>query len=280
MSRLPPLAALCLCLAAPAEAAPEKSSKIAFVLLSRAQLPAAAEVARAFATFAPKGERLRPAGAPVGKPQRAVQQFELGTGGTTFVALMPVPVPKGEADEAARYSVSALGTGWKLPAHKAHLLVTLTQTGDVRKVDVLSRFTSLLAAVAQSSPAVGIYWGDAGATHDPKFFLKVAREPEVVSRLFLWTGMSMAREKDGRLSLLSLGMEQLGLPDLLLVAPKSAADEAMSAFFEFLEVITNEGKPIPENDTVGRSAEERLPVHYVPSPADPSRKVWRVELPR
>ena len=45
-----------------------------------------------------------------------------------------------------------------------------------------------------------------------------------------------------------------------------------------LEVIIRDGKPIPEGDTVGRSATEKLPVHYVASPADPKAKVWRVEM--
>jgi hypothetical protein len=36
---------------------------------------------------------------------------------------MPAPVPNHEADKAARYSLSALGGRWELPAHKAHLTV-------------------------------------------------------------------------------------------------------------------------------------------------------------
>ena len=39
------------------------------------------------------------------------------------------------------------------------------------------------------------------------------------------------------------------------------------------------GEALPEGDTVGRTASEKLPVHYVPSPVDLKVKVWRVELP-
>ena len=35
---------------------------------------------------------------------------------------------------------------------------------------------------------------------------------------------------------------------------------------------------MPDGDTVGRTAAEKLPAHYVPSPVDPKAKVWRVEL--
>src|SRR5262245_32870839 len=147
MNLFAPVVAVLLCFASPASAA-ERQLKIAFVLLSRSELPQPAEVVRAFASYAPKGESLRASGPPAQKPGRAeeVQQFELGTGGTVFVALIPAPVPRGEADEVARYSISSLGTGWKLPGHKAHLLVTISQEGG-RKLDVLTRFTSVLAAV-------------------------------------------------------------------------------------------------------------------------------------
>lgn len=277
------LLALCLlCLVvseaqADVGAAKGKAIHLAFVLLSEARVPKGEEIARAFASFAPKDQRLSLRGSKTEKAaQTEILEFDLSPSGMAFIALMPVAVPKGEAEDAVRFSVSAMGTGWKLPVHKAHLVVSLRDA--VSSLETLSRFTSLLAAVAESSPAVGIYWGDAGATHDPKFFVSTAREREVVSRTMLWTGVSVVREANGRLSLLSLGMKQLNLPDLLLIAPKSAGNEALGTFFDLLGYVADLGKPLPEGDTVGRTESERLPVHYVPSPIDPSTKVWRVEL--
>ena len=76
-----------------------------------------------------------------------------------------------------------------------------------------------------------------------------------------------------------MGMRQLGLPDLLLIADKTPQSEAIETMYDFLGYITECGEAIREGDTVGRSAEEKLPVRYVSSPLDPSIKVWRVELP-
>jgi Domain of unknown function (DUF4261) len=252
---------------------------LAFILLSKPALPKSEEVVRAFALFAPREQRLRPGGTQnKTRSEKDILEFEVSSGGMAFVALMPAPVPKGEADDAVRFSVSAMGTGWKLPAHKAHLIVTLKSTDSPSMVATLSCFTSLLAAVAKASSAVGVYWGNAGATHDSEFFISTAREPGIIPRITLWTGVSLAREQDGRLSLLSLGMDQLNLPDLLLVAPKSTGNDALATFFDFLGYVAERGKPIPEGETVGRTADERLPVKYVTSPIDPSKKVWRVEL--
>jgi hypothetical protein len=253
---------------------------LAFVLLPKARLPKAEEIARAFDHFATTREqRLLPKGSKADeKNDVEVLEFEIQPGGSAFVALMPVPVPNREADDAAKFSLSAMGTGWKLPVHSAHAIVTLKDTKAVM-ADRLSLFTSLVAAVTEASNAVGVYWGEAGATHDPKFFLSMAEDRDVYSRIMLWTGVSVAHEKDGRLSLLSIGMKQLNLPDLLLIAPKSTpSSAALTAFFDFLGYCVEFGKALPEGDTIGRTADERLLIHYVISPMDPKAKVWRVEL--
>jgi hypothetical protein len=278
------LLVLCTVCWAPADASADlqggkgQKMNLAFVLLGGPQFPKGEDVVRAFPAFAGKDLRLRLRPNKEKPPSAAVLEFELGSGGKAFVASIPAAVPKGEADSGVRFSISALGTGWKLPAHKAHLVVTLQESESTSSVEALSRFTSLLAAVAKASRAVGIYWGGAGATHDANFFISTAESQGIVPRIMLWTGVSVAGEADGRLSLLSLGMNQLNLPDLLLVAPKSASDAALETFVDLLGYLAQVGKPLPEGDTVGRSADERLPVRYVPSPIDGTTKVWRVEL--
>lgn len=252
---------------------------LAFVLLGQPEYPEGQAIARAFAPFASAGQSLllRTTAAQRTDSVR-VSEFELRPGGTAFIAMMPMAVPKGEAEGGVRFSVSALGTGWKLPLHRAHLVVTLRNTEDTSAVEAISHFTSLLAAVAAASGAVGVYWGSAGATHDARFFTSVAESQGIVPRIMLWTGVSVVSEADGRLSLLSLGMKQLELPNLLLVAPNSASNLALETFFDLLAYVAERGAPLPEGDTVGRSVDERLQVRYVPSPIDANDKVWRVEL--
>jgi hypothetical protein len=249
--------------------------KHAFVLLSAPALPKGEDVERAFASYAAKGQTLRLRPSKLKKPDGETLEFDTAGGGYAVVALMPAPVPNHEPDEAARNSVSALGGRWKLPPHRAHLVVAQGGGSPLESLDAL---TSILAAVVEASPAVGVYWGNAGATHDPKFFRELAREHEASSRLPLWSGVSIAREADGRLSLLSLGMRQLELPDLLLVAPSGKANEALAVLYDLLAYVVSRGRPLPDGDTVGRTAAEKLPVHHVPSPVDPQVKVWRVEL--
>ena len=250
---------------------------LAFVLLSKPVMPKDVEVARAYAHFT-KGESLRVADTK-SDGKLSVATFDLGAYGKAFVALMPVPVPNGEAEAAARFSLSSLGTSWKLPPHQAHLVVTMQSVPGDKALETLQRFTSLLAAVTQVSPAVGVYWGEAHATHDPKFLVAMADNPDPFARLVLWNGVSLANEGAARVSLLSLGMKQLGLPNLLLTAPRTKTGEALPTLFDLLSYLTQRGTPLPEGDTVGPTEQDKWTVHYVASPVDPKEQVWRVELP-
>lgn len=257
----------------------EPSTNLAFVLLSEPQAPDAEAISMAFRDFADAGEELRQESDDKAEANNQIVSLNFSTGERSFVALMPIAVPNGEADEGAQFSLCRFQDGWELPPHNAHLLVSFNSAPDASPLVSLSRFTSLLAAVTRTSPAVGVYWGNAGATHGSEFFVSVASAESVATRMMLWSGMSLAREEDGRLSLLSLGMEQLNLPNLLLVAGAESEADSIETMYDLLYYVAKRGEALPEGDTVGRTDGDRLPVHYVSSPVDSKKKVWKVELP-
>lgn len=258
----------------------EPSLNFACVLLPEARLPDADAVALAFRDYAAAGEELRTEqGASEDDASSQALSLILTTGEKSFVVLMPAAVPGGEADYNAQFSLSRFSENWEAPRHTAHLMVTFHAASDSPPAVRLSRFTSLLAAVMKASSAVGVYWGSAGATHGSEFFLAVASEQGIAPLMMVWSGVSIIRGEDGRLSLLSLGMEQLDLPNLLLVAGRDSENSAIETMLDLLTYVATRGEPLPEGNTVGRTGDEHLPVHYVPSPIDPEKEVWRVELP-
>ena len=255
------------------------SIKIAFVLLSEAVLPDAESVVQAFSEFAGAGEKLKVNTSETSEEAKGkVLSFDLGAGEMAFVALMPAAVPNGEAEFYVQHSLSSFKDGWELPQHTAHLLVTYHPKGNAKPIVDVSLFTSLVAAVTKVSPSVGVYWKDAGATHEADFFTGIASENGIVPRMMLWSGISIAREKDGRMSILSTGMEQLSLPDMLLVTSETSGSDVIETVYDLLSYVAERGEPIPDGDTIGRSNDERLSVCYVKSPIDAKKKVWRVEL--
>lgn len=161
--------------------------------------------------------------------------------------------------------------------HVAHLAV-VSLSPKASPVERLLRHTRVVAALTKASHAIGVYEGNANATHDPAFYVDVvANGPDLP--LMLWNGISLAKTPD-TVELLTLGMAQLGFPDLLLVGPAGQGNDALLFAFNLLGYVISRGGPIPEGETVGRTAAEKLPVTYVPSPVDPSVRVMKVELPR
>jgi hypothetical protein len=272
--------------ARPGAPAPEVTRRhLAFVLLGKAELPRAGRVIASFERLAPAGvARLRlPPGEP-GEGDGDALVLDLGEEGRVMIGLVPAPVPKEEADRHAQWSLAGAAQGWTLPPHRAHVIVAWMQASARPPLESVKRFTWILAAVADASRALGVYWSDSGATHPADHFVRVAAKADSPLMVTLWSGLSIASDRGDpeRMSLVSLGMSQLELPELELSAPRTAEKgAALGFFYDLLAYEARRGAAIPEGDTVGRSAEERLRVKYVrsPVPGKEGEKVWRVELP-
>lgn len=245
---------------------------LSFVLLPTSQMPSLDEFRSTW------GDVARGAAAPNVRAWDS-ESAELDVDGvTTIVSLMPFPVPKQEAEAAAARSLSAMRSGGFSPApHVAHLMIASTSPTHSH-VERLLRHTRVVAALTKVSRAIGVYEGNASATHEPSFYVNVAANgPQ--PPLMLWNGVSIAKGAETT-EVLTLGMGQLELPDLLLVVPSGQGNEGLAFVFDLLSYVISRGSAIPEGETVGRTAEEKLPVSYVPSPVDPATRVMKVELPR
>lgn len=204
--------------------------------------------------------------------KKGVASFSVG-GAKVMAALMPAPVPEGEADGATEHSLSGLDGSWTLPEHRAHLIVM--PDGKAKEgLEALATFTRVVACIVRAMDAVGVYWGAGGATHHPEFVVNIAHSE---LPLPVWVGLSIAKAKKG-VEALSLGMKQLELPDLVLRAPKIDG-EVLEFFYDLLAYVARRGKAIPAGETVGRDEKEKLKVKYEKSPVDETQDVWVVEFP-
>ena len=214
------------------------------------------------------------------------------SGARVRVLAVPGPVPNAEADTAAFLSLSAVNGRWRLGQHAAHLALSLdgsmqTQaegllgrlSGSTRtatQLERLSTFTRVVAAVSKAASGIGVYWAGGPVTHAPDFFHEVAKETTLP--LPLWVGVSVTPEPGGRTSLLSFGMQQVSLPDLLLIAPSADLADSVDFFFSALATIAERARPPEEGETIARSLLSRPRVHVAASPVDPNVRVWKLEV--
>lgn len=255
--------------------------QVAYVLLATPALPTADAIVGAFGDFGGDGDSIRAVtpdrAGPAGHRATDVE-LDLCDGDQAAVSLVPTPFPNGEADRFVRYSLFAIRNGFQLPPHDAYLTVSLQGSPDTPPMERVSRFTSLVAAVVRASAAVGVYWPAAGATHEGAFFTRSAASPKRHHRVALWSGLMGTPVADGPLSILSLGMTQLALPDLYLVAPDAQHMQLLTTFYDLLAHLVIRGRPMGDGESIRFTDGRRLTGHYAASPIDPGRQVWRVDI--
>lgn len=235
----------------------------------------AAAVSRTYADLAPGGSQM----VAEGSEKEATTWRIEGADAMVTAGVMPRPVPGDEAEFHAQFSVGAFAGKRADTRHDSHIIVFMHGAGARSQKDALQRFTVSLAAIAQALQAPAVYWGNARATHSREFFVSEVVRAKGQIPITLWTGISFAREASGRASFLSLGVrEHLGLPDLLLTAPWPQRTQALGRVFDILLYTANRGTALPDGDTVGTTATERLPVRYVASPVDPKQTVMSIDL--
>ncbi|MBD5782327.1 DUF4261 domain-containing protein [Pelagicoccus sp. NFK12] len=250
---------------------------LAFVLLEEPSLPSAEALARAFAKYhCGQGELVVEAS---GEGNQKIITVSLPKLGTAFIALVDAKVPNNEAENHCDYSLESLSSPQASIEHRAHLMVTSLGTLEgTTPLEGIDAFTSLLAGIVESSSATGVYWGNSRATHSREFFLSLAGDCSVMPRVILWNGFSRGRENKHSMSFLSMGMNQLGLPELYLVFPQDETSVAVERFFDLLSYVAQRGEAIPAGDTIGASESQRIPVRYVKSPAGDKTTVWKIDL--
>ncbi|MFT3713969.1 MAG: hypothetical protein QM817_40425 [Archangium sp.] len=195
----------------------------------------------------------------------------------TALSLRPIagPVPNAEAETSAFLSLSSL-KGWRLGKHTAHLALSLDHAARSASLAQLSHLTKFAACVARATGALGVHWGGGPVTHSTEFFTEVAREADLP--LPLWVGVSVTPEGGGRSALLSFGMTQRQLPELLLTAPDTELPDALDFFFSALATVAERGVAPEDGERIPRSLFSRPKVSYGESPVEPGKRVWKVAL--
>jgi hypothetical protein len=195
---------------------------------------------------------------------------------TTYVAVMPAPVPNGEAESHCRYSLESVFRGPEIKGHTAHILV-ITRTESPTSVDSLKIHLRNTAAVAKAHEAVAVYDAASCATHTADFYLEEIQRAELPVAII--SGISVANEDNDRLSVLTLGLRQLGLRELLVEVSRTNWDDGIDFIMNLASYVIGRGQQIPDGDTVGYSDTQRLRVTYRTSPLEQTEQVAFLALP-
>jgi hypothetical protein len=203
--------------------------------------------------------------------------FELD-GAAVTLTLVRAPIPWGDLEGPARAAWHWPEAAERLKSHLAHVIIAVLAPG-MERIATMVLLTRVVAAVAATTDASGVYWGEGPVVNAPDDFVEEAKR---TSRerlpLYLWLAFQLSRNPDGTFTLATSGMRSFGFMELELVAIREKPATLVDRAFNFAHYLLEHGPVLEDGHTIGLSTEERFRIRHVPSAVDPSRTVYRIEL--
>lgn len=187
-------------------------------------------------------------------------------GFSIVIGLMPAPIPNGEAEYYAKANYMWRDAEKFVARHKAHLLVTVMGDGDM--IDRARLYVKVTSSLLAQETAIALY--SEGAVYQPEMFrdcasmLRDGTMPGALPILNLvWFGLY----GDGKVAgVYTYGMRHLGKEEMEVYVPSESAD--LNAIRNFLvsvaAYVVGEDVVLRDGETIGFSAEEKLPIKVSP----------------
>jgi hypothetical protein len=186
-------------------------------------------------------------------------------GGTVKMLSLPAPVPPQELEGPV-----ALAWHWptarqEVAAHRGHVIVHTSGTEPDRSGWRLLH-GRLVAAVVATTPAVGVYVGDAMMVRSRDDWLDEALATEGDGLpILLWVGINPVREADGRVSAYTTGMSGFGIMEMEVRASARPVQEVMDRLIDAALYQMGTDKRLGDGETFGFSETDRHLVRHLPS---------------
>ncbi len=173
-------------------------------------------------------------------------------------SLMPAPVPGGEAERFA-----AANYFWKeavevTKTHTAHLLISVM--GDKKDpVKAAKLFTALAASVLEQPEVLGIY--TSGTVLAPDHYIQVASDMKNGDLPVMdWIYVGLYQGQKGVCGY-TYGLTAFGREEMEVLDSAHAPGEILEFLYDLCIYMLKSDAYIRDGETVGHSAEEKLPVH-------------------
>jgi hypothetical protein len=207
----------------------------------------------------------------------AVNTFQFGPFAaalTHFPQAMPWQYLEGPCD-CAWYWPEAAAT---LRAHPSHVLIHLLDQ-EARPVERAMALTRLLAATAQASDALGIFWGPGRLVHPAKPFIELAlaMTPSELP-LYLWIDFRVEAEVNGSLRLFTTGLEPLGQLEIEVAGYRGDVGELRANVYNVAHYMLEGKKPINHGQSLGSENGPRMIGEFGTSLIDLEQEVLHLKF--
>lgn len=194
----------------------------------------------------------------VGKPEGDENAATLTVDGELVaIGSMPVPIPTGDIERAARYAYNWENALEEVKEHKAHLIISIMQGSD----NVIKRykiFTSVICSLLRTNKAIGVYKGNQTLLIPSGDYLELSgRMSDEWYPLNLWIYFGFNRDNEKN-SGYTYGLKEFNKRELEIIASARKLEDIMAFLFNMAHYVLDYDVEFRDGQTCGLSESERI----------------------
>ena len=175
-------------------------------------------------------------------------------------SLMPAPIPDNEAVEQAKTNYR-----WKeaievAEKHKAHLLVSVINSGDVDNIEGAKHYVKLLANATKQEGCLGI--NILGTVIHPQMYYDFAKlydeNDDFPIENIVYIGLY--GDENNTVSGYTYGLEQFGKKELEIIKSSEEAEEVYNFLASISDYIITSDVVLNDGETIGFSEEQKIQI--------------------
>ena len=175
-------------------------------------------------------------------------------------SLMPAPIPDNEAVEQAKTNYRWEKAVEAAEKHKAHLLVSVINSGDVDNIEGAKHYVKLLANATKQEGCLGI--NILGTVIHPKMYYDFAKlydeNDDFPIENIVYIGLY--GDENNTVSGYTYGIEQFGKKELEIIKSSEEAEEVYNFLASISDYIITSDVVLNDGETIGFSEEQKIQI--------------------
>ena len=175
-------------------------------------------------------------------------------------SLMPAPIPDNEAVEQAKTNYRWKEAVEAAEKHKAHLLVSVINRGDVDNIEGAKHYVKLLANATKQEGCLGI--NILGTVIHPQMYYDFAKlydeNDDFPIENIVYIGLY--GDENNTVSGYTYGLEQFGKKELEIIKSSEEAEEVYNFLASISDYIITSDVVLNDGETIGFSEEQKIQI--------------------
>lgn len=178
-------------------------------------------------------------------------------GESVVIGHMPVPIPRGDIEETAKYAYNWLKALEEINEHKGHLIVSIVEGGK-DQIKRFKIFTQVLSSLLRITTAIGVYIGNQSLLISKEGFLKEAilmSDDYLPLNLWIYFGLRITNKGN---SGYTYGLKEFNKTELEILNSSKSLENIRAFLFDVAHYVLDCNVTFQEGQTVGITEEERI----------------------